>query len=51
MNAYEISFVTFKNLYRRYFLYAQNEEEARKKIKHAFPDLSEVLSIEKIEVK
>ena len=51
MTPYEIHFITFENLYRRYFIYAENEEEAVQETKKVFPDLSEVLSIEKIEVK
>lgn len=51
MNPYEVNFITFNNLYRRYFLYAKNEKEAREKTKRAFSDLSEIISIKKIEVK
>jgi len=50
LNPYEIHFITFENLYRRYFIYAQNEEEAREKTKRAFSDLSEIISINKLEV-
>ena len=50
MNPYEVNFVTFENLYRRYFIYAENEKEAREKTKRAFSYLSEVLSIKKLEV-
>lgn len=51
MNAYEISFVTFENLYRRYYLYSKNEQEAIQETKKVYPRLSEVLFVKKIEVK
>lgn len=51
MNPYEVNFITFENLYKRYYLYSKNEQEAIRETKKVFPDLSEVLSIKKIEVK
>lgn len=50
MNPYEVNFVTFNNLYRRYFIYAQNEQEAVQETKKVFPRLSEIISINKLEV-
>lgn len=51
MNPYEIHFITFENLYRRYYLYSKNEKEAVQETKKVFPRLSEILSVKKIEVK
>lgn len=48
---YEVEIITFENLYRKYFLYARSEEDAICEVKKIYKDLSEVLSVKKIEVK